>query len=124
MEFRENRVLKNYYHRYELILAVCKASSVFFQLASSTPLSCTCSLVGSSASRSPCGPRLDDSVDFLMASFTSQASSNLPPTPPQDSQAHSMFGCGFLHLFPLAAGCHLSEDSYAGLLPATLAEYH
>jgi hypothetical protein len=39
-------------------------------------------------------------------------------------QLSSMFSCGSLHLFHLAAWWSLSEDIYARLLSTSIAEYH
>jgi hypothetical protein len=37
---------------------------------------------------------------------------------------HLMLACGALCLFPCIAGSSLSEESYASLLSASIAEYH
>ena len=39
-------------------------------------------------------------------------------------QLHLLFGCESLHLFPLAVGWSLSEDSYARFLSGSITEYH
>jgi hypothetical protein len=74
-----------------------------------------CSLVGGSVSVSPEGPRLVDSVGFHVVSSipwlspSSQVSTRFP-------KFYLMPDCGFLHLFPSAAGWSLAEDGFARLL--------
>ena len=60
-----------------------------------------CSLVGGSVSVSPHGPRLVDSVGFLVAVLDPSSS---PKLSLDSSKRHLLFGCGSLHLFPSAAG--------------------
>jgi len=73
----------------------------------------------------PHGHRLVDYVGLLVVSLTTLAPSVLPPPLQQDSpQFYLMFDCGSLHQFPAVAGWSLSDDSYARLLSASIAEYH
>jgi hypothetical protein len=43
---------------------------------------------------------------------------------PAPTKLHLMFVCESLHLFPLAAGWSLSEDSYIRFLSVSITEYH
>ena len=72
---------------------------------------CAHSVVGDSVSGSPQVSRLFNSVDLPVESI-----SCLVP--------QSQLFCKTLHLFPLAAGWSLSEDSYARFLSASITEYH
>ena len=83
------------------------------------------SLVGGSDSGSPQGSRLIDSVGLLVESLSFFWSLN--PSPNSSirlPELHLMLGCGSLHLFPLAAGWSLLENSYAKLLCVSIIEYH
>jgi hypothetical protein len=68
-----------------------------------------CSLVGSWVSVNAYGPRLVDSIGFLVVPSTPLASKTLPPLLLQDSpKLCLMFGCGSLHLFISVSGWSFS----------------
>ena len=73
--------------------------------AESLGLSHECSLVGSSASMSPYGPRLVDSLDFFFCGILCLSSSFNPSSPSSTRfpKLHLMFGCGSLHLLSSGA---------------------
>lgn len=70
------------------------------------------------------GSRLVDSVDVLVESMFCLDPSIYSPTLPKTSKLYLMFGCGFLHAFPLAVGWRHTEDRYAKFLSACILEYH
>jgi hypothetical protein len=82
------------------------------------------SLFSGSVSGSPQVSRLVESVGLSVISLTSSGPSILPQLFHKTPKLHLMFGCRSLHVFPLATGWSLSEDSYAGLLSASIIEYH